>query len=96
MAKYRSFRVLRSLTSSFIHDEYDRTKSNILYEDLGLANLIVRSRQYLTIVGVIDLEWSYFGPAQLLGPALWWLLIDRPQMRHRTALVAVPTRITAR
>lgn len=58
MAKYRSFRVLQSLIPSCIHDEYmyDPTKSNILYDDLGLANLIVRSRQYLTIVGVIDLE----------------------------------------
>lgn len=49
---------------------------------------------------LLQLDFDHIGslesPAQLLGPALSWLLIDRPQMRHRTALVAVPTRITAR
>jgi len=42
------------------------------------VNLIVRSKDDLTIVGVIDLEWSYIGPAQLFGSAPWWLLQDRP------------------
>jgi len=28
-------------------------------------------------VGVVDLEWSYVGPAQLFGSAPWWLLQDR-------------------
>ncbi|RMD41225.1 hypothetical protein DV735_g3921, partial [Chaetothyriales sp. CBS 134920] len=31
----------------------------------------------LTVVGVVDLEWSYAGPAQLFGSAPWWLLQDR-------------------
>jgi hypothetical protein len=43
-----------------------------------LANLIVRSKEDLTVVGVVDLEWSYIGPAQLFGSAPWWLLQDRP------------------
>lgn len=29
------------------------------------------------MVGVVDLEWSYAGPAQLFGSAPWWLLQDR-------------------
>jgi len=37
----------------------------------------VRSKDDLTIVGVVDLEWSYVGPAQLFGSAPWWLLQDR-------------------
>lgn len=28
-------------------------------------------------MGVVDLEWSYVGPAQLFGSAPWWLLQDR-------------------
>jgi hypothetical protein len=36
------------------------------------------SEDDLTIVGVVDLEWSYIGPAQLFGSAPWWLLQDRP------------------
>ncbi len=50
----------------------------MICDDLGLANLMVRSRDDLTVVGVVDLEWSYVGPAQLFGSAPWWLLQDRP------------------
>lgn len=39
---------------------------------------MVRSRHDLTVVGVVDLEWSYIGPAQLFASAPWWLLQDRP------------------
>lgn len=76
--KYRSFKVLKSLIPAFIHKSYDRTKFKIICDDLGLANLMVRSRQDLTVIGVVDLEWSYIGPAQLFGSAPWWLLMDRP------------------
>lgn len=61
-----------------IHAKYDRCKFKLICDDLGLANLIVRSREDLTVVGVVDLEWSYIGPAQLFGSAPWWLLQDRP------------------
>jgi hypothetical protein len=40
--------------------------------------VIVRSKDDLTITGVIDLEWVYAGPAQLFASAPWWLLLDRP------------------
>jgi hypothetical protein len=39
--------------------------------------MIVKSKDDLTIVGMVDLEWSYIGPAQLFGSAPWWLLQDR-------------------
>ncbi|KAF7179136.1 hypothetical protein CNMCM7691_008067 [Aspergillus felis] len=42
------------------------------------GNVIVRSKDDLTIAGVVDLEWAYAGPAQLFGSAPWWLLMDRP------------------
>ncbi|KAL4894944.1 hypothetical protein BDV59DRAFT_200720 [Aspergillus ambiguus] len=38
----------------------------------------VYAKDDLTIIGVVDLEWSYMGPAQLFGSAPWWLLQDRP------------------
>lgn len=78
MSKYRSFQVLRSLIPDFIHEGYDHSHFKLICDDLGLANLIVRNRQDLTVIGVVDLEWSYTGPAQLFGSAPWWLLMDRP------------------
>ncbi|KAJ9256316.1 hypothetical protein DTO195F2_5892 [Paecilomyces variotii] len=76
--KYLAFKVLKSLIPELIHAKYDRCKFKLICDDLGLANLIVRSREDLTVVGVVDLEWSYIGPAQLFGSAPWWLLQDRP------------------
>jgi len=78
MAKYRSFRALESIISKFVYGKYDRAGFKIICDDLGLANLMVRSRQDLTIIGVVDFEWLYIGPAQLFGSAPWRLLMDRP------------------
>lgn len=72
------FRILQGLAGDLVNEKYDRCKFKLICDDLGLANLIVRSKEDLTVVGVIDLEWSYIGPAQLFGSALWWLLQDRP------------------
>ncbi|KAL2867736.1 aminoglycoside phosphotransferase family protein [Aspergillus lucknowensis] len=79
--KYIAFKVLKSLILDFVHEKYDHCKFKLICDDLGLANLIVRGKDDLTIVGVVDLEWSYIGPAQLFGSAPWWLLQDRPVNR---------------
>lgn len=76
--KYLAFKVLKGLIPDLVHAKYDRCKFKLICDDLGLANLIVRGRHDLSVVGVVDLEWSYIGPAQLFGSAPWWLLQDRP------------------
>ena len=68
---------MESLLPDLIN-KYDSGGFRLICDDLGLANLIVRSKEDLTVVGVVDLEWSYIGPAQLFGSAPWWLLQDRP------------------
>ncbi|OAA60340.1 Protein kinase-like domain protein [Niveomyces insectorum RCEF 264] len=77
-SRYLALKVLASLLPEFINKTYDKGKFKLICDDLGLANLIVRSEHDLTVVGVVDLEWSYTGPAQLFGSAPWWLLQDRP------------------
>lgn len=72
--KYESLSVMKTLISSFVHPEYDRRRFKLICDDLSLANVIVRSEEDLTIVGLVDLEWSYIGPAQLFASAPWWLL----------------------
>jgi hypothetical protein len=74
---YKSFSILNSLIPQFVKQDYKYGPGKLICDDLGLTNLIVRSKDDLTIVGVVDLEWSYVGPAQLFGSAPWWLLQDR-------------------
>lgn len=74
---YRSFSVLKSLVPQFVNQDWNYGPSKLICDDLGLNNFIVRSEDDLTIVGVVDFEWSYVGPAQLFGSAPWWLLQDR-------------------
>ena len=76
--KYVAFKVLKALIPDLVNAKYDRCKFKLICDDLGLANLIVQGKEDLTVVGVVDLEWSYIGPAQLFGSAPWWLLQDRP------------------
>jgi hypothetical protein len=67
--KYRTFQVLKSAIPDFIQHDYDRTKFKIICDDLGLARLMVKSREDLTVIGVIDFEWYYIGLAQLFRSA---------------------------
>ncbi|PVH84276.1 hypothetical protein DL98DRAFT_612373 [Cadophora sp. DSE1049] len=76
--KYTSFKFLASLVPGYVNERHDRGPFKLVCDDLGLANLIVKSDDDLTIVGVVDLEWSYIGPAQLFASAPWWVLQDRP------------------
>ncbi len=54
---------MRSLLPHFVEEDYDHGPFKLICDDLGLANLIVKSEEDLTVVGVVDFEWSYIGPA---------------------------------
>lgn len=77
-AKYASLSILESLIPRFVNVAYEKGPFKLICDDFGPANMIVKSEKDLTIVGVVDLEWVYAGPAQLFGSAPWWLLHDRP------------------
>ncbi|KAJ5783418.1 uncharacterized protein N7518_009095 [Penicillium psychrosexuale] len=61
-----------------IATEFDEGPFKLICDDLGLANMIVKSAEDHTIVGMVDLEWVYAGPAQIFFSAPWWLLYDLP------------------
>lgn len=69
--KYIFFRVLKSLTDRHIWPEYNHGPFKLICDDFSLANMIFDSREKLKITGVIDFEWSYAGPAKLVGTAPW-------------------------
>ncbi|OAA65296.1 Protein kinase-like domain protein [Niveomyces insectorum RCEF 264] len=76
--------VLMSLAARHVWPDYDRGPFKLICDDFGPANMLVDNKQDLNIVGVVDLEWSYSGPAQLLATAPWWLLQIRPNALEPT------------
>ncbi|KAJ0415189.1 hypothetical protein BJY00DRAFT_327199 [Aspergillus carlsbadensis] len=77
-SRYMALKILKSLIPELTNTAYDRGPFKLICDDFGMANVIVRSKDDLTIAGVVDIEWVYAGPAQLFGSAPWWLLLDRP------------------
>ncbi|KAJ5788919.1 Aminoglycoside phosphotransferase [Penicillium psychrosexuale] len=77
-SKYTSLSILESLIPQFVNTADENGPFKLICDDFTPANMIVKSDSDLTIVGVVDLEWVYAGPAQLFGSAPWWLLHDRP------------------
>lgn len=76
--RYASLKILESLIPELTNTTYDQGPFELICDDMGPANSMVRSKDDLTITGVIDLEWVYAGPAQLFASVPWWLLLDRP------------------
>ncbi|KAK0609327.1 hypothetical protein B0T17DRAFT_546778 [Bombardia bombarda] len=77
---YVFHRVLKSLTDHQAWPEHDAGPFKLICDDFGPANMLVNNSRELKIVGVVDLEWSYAGPAQLFATAPWWLLQERPSV----------------
>jgi len=71
-------KVLETLVKRHVWPEFSRGPFKFLCDDLGPANMLVNNEQELKIVGVLDVEWSYVGPAQL-ATVPWWLLQERPE-----------------
>jgi hypothetical protein len=54
--EYNSLKILKSLVLEQVESEYNHGPFKLICDDQGLANLIVRSRDDLTIVGLVELE----------------------------------------
>lgn len=95
-SRFASLKILESMMPEMINGKYDQGPFKLICDDLGPANMIVRSQHDLTIVGVVDLEWVYAGPAQLFVSAPWWLLLDRPINEEWDFELGEPPEVTSR
>lgn len=93
---HASLEVLKTLLPDLIEPKYNYGPFKLICDDLGLRNLIVRSHDDLTVVGVVDLEWVYAGPAQLFASGPWWLLGDRPNNEAWDYKEGEPPRVASR
>jgi hypothetical protein len=50
------FKVLKALILNLVNAKYNYYKFKLIYDDLGLVNLIIRSKEDLIVVRVVDLE----------------------------------------
>jgi hypothetical protein len=64
------------MVRDFVHQDTAKGPFKLISKDFGLSNILVKSEDDLTIMGVIDLKWSYASPAQLAASP-WWLLNSR-------------------
>lgn len=93
---YASLDLLESLLPQLVEPSYEHGPFKLICDDFGLGNLIVKSCDDLTVIGVVDLEWSYAGPAQLFASAPWWLLCDRPVNERWDYSGAEPPELTGK
>ncbi len=74
---YASFQALKALAPGWIDRKHEHGPFKLVLDDVGLASLLVRSNDDLTVVGMVDLEWVHAAPAQMAATAPWWLLMGR-------------------
>lgn len=76
--KYLSCSAFKALVPRFVSQKYDNGPFKLICDDFRPGNILANNRQDLKIVGVIDWEWAYAGPYQLLFSPPRWLLLKRP------------------
>ncbi len=72
----RFFNALRTVSPHLVHPDTAVGPFKLVLESFGLSNIMVKSEDNLTIVGLFDLEWTYSGPPQMAASP-WWLLDER-------------------
>jgi hypothetical protein len=95
-SRFGSLKILKSMIPEMVNESYNQGPFKLICDDFSPANVIVKVEHDLTIVGVVDLEWVYAGPAQLFASAPWWLLLDRPVNEDWDFKAGQPPKITDR
>ncbi|OIW22986.1 hypothetical protein CONLIGDRAFT_694359 [Coniochaeta ligniaria NRRL 30616] len=76
--KFIYFNVMKTLVARHVLPAHDKGPFKLMCDDFQPTNMIVNNVEDLQIVGVIDWEWSYTAPIQLVNSTPTWLLIQSP------------------
>lgn len=76
--KYIYNNIFRAIIPKFTADEYEYGPFKLICDDLRYGNILVNNKEELKIVAVLDWEWSYAAPYQMLFSPPRWLLLKRP------------------
>jgi hypothetical protein len=76
--KLRLCYLFQELIPQFTNHEFDKGPFKLFCDDLQFGNILVNNNQELQFVAVLDWEWSYAAPYQLLYSPYRCLLLSRP------------------
>ncbi|KAF2221587.1 hypothetical protein BDZ85DRAFT_221629 [Elsinoe ampelina] len=76
--KYINQKRFEAIIPRFVDAEHDSGSTYLVCDDFRLGNMLVRSETDLTVVAVLDWEWSYAAPYQMFSSPPRWLVIDLP------------------
>jgi hypothetical protein len=62
----------------FVSDKHDHGPFKLICDDFRFGNILVNNVTDLKIVAVVDWEWAYAAPYQMLYSPPRWLLIKKP------------------
>ncbi|KAL4964163.1 phosphotransferase family protein [Aspergillus stella-maris] len=78
---YRKFlynRSFKAILPSWVDSKHDRGPFKLVCDDFRFCNILVNNAQDLKIVAVLDWEWAYAAPFQMLYSPPRWLLLKKP------------------
>ncbi|KAI1820752.1 hypothetical protein F4861DRAFT_533465 [Xylaria intraflava] len=76
--KFVYWNVMKALIPRHVSPGQDKGPFKLMCDDFQPANMIVNNKQDLKVIAVIDWEWSYAAPAQMVHSTPSWLLIETP------------------
>lgn len=74
--KFVYWKVMKALVTRQVLPGRDKGPFKFMCDDFQPTSMIVNNEKDLKIVAVIDWEWSYTAPAQIVGSTPSWLLIE--------------------
>lgn len=76
--KYLHSKMFAALVPRLVDSKYDHGPFKLICDDFRFGNMLVNNAQDLKIVAVLDWEWAYTAPFQMLYSPPRWLLLKRP------------------
>ncbi|GIJ91158.1 hypothetical protein Asppvi_010123 [Aspergillus pseudoviridinutans] len=76
--KYLHNKIFKAIVPQFVDSKYDHGPFKLICDDFRLGNILVNNAQDLKIVAVLDWEWAYTAPFQMLYSPPRWLLLKKP------------------
>ncbi|OBT80281.1 hypothetical protein VF21_00578 [Pseudogymnoascus sp. 05NY08] len=77
-SKYAHRGIFKAISSHLVSDQHDRGPFKLVCDDMRFGNMLVNNAKDLKIVAVLDWEWAYTAPYQMLYSPPRWLLIKKP------------------